>query len=33
MAAARAALTEDDLRMLVKGPTADERAGLPAPPP
>ena len=26
MAAARAALTEDDLRMLVKGPTADERA-------
>jgi uncharacterized protein (DUF2336 family) len=26
MAAVRAALTEDDLRMLVKGPTADERA-------
>jgi uncharacterized protein (DUF2336 family) len=26
MAAARAALTEDDLRMLVKGPTADDRA-------
>jgi uncharacterized protein (DUF2336 family) len=26
MAAARASLTEDDLRMLVKGPTADERA-------
>lgn len=26
MAALRAALTEDDLRMLVKGPTADERA-------
>ena len=26
MAAARAALTEEDLRMLVKGPTADERA-------
>ena len=26
MAAVRAALTEEDLRMLVKGPTADERA-------
>jgi uncharacterized protein (DUF2336 family) len=26
MAAVRAALTQDDLRMLVKGPTADERA-------
>src|SRR6185437_5566200 len=26
MAAVRASLTEDDLRMLVKGPTADERA-------
>ena len=26
MAAVRAALTEDDLRMLVKGPTADDRA-------
>jgi uncharacterized protein (DUF2336 family) len=26
MATARAALTEDDLRMLVKGPTADDRA-------